>query len=128
MKKIYLLAILALAACTPQDQHSMAHLKPELVGQAARDCAPSADGWVIIDCSNLAAARSSELNDWSRYYIQCGDDSYVAWGGSTVTADSNDGYMPEGTWFPFITLDGANNYVSCLNVNDDSDCRIMECL
>lgn len=94
---------------------------------AARACLFPAGGWTIINCSNVAAATSAQLNEWSRYVIQCGDDSYFAPGGSAATADANDGYIPQGAWLEFLTTDQIR-YVSVLNKNADSDCRIVECL
>lgn len=82
-------------------------------------------GWTIIDCSDVAAARSAALNQWSRYTIQCGDASYLSWGTVTTTADANDGYIPADAWLEFLTTD-TNIYVSCLNKTADSDCRIIE--
>lgn len=94
---------------------------------AARAPLFEAGGWAVVDCSNVAAARSEKLNPWSRYCIQCGDDSHVAWGGETIEANAGrDGYLPKGSWLSFLTTD-ANRYVSCLNANEDSDCRLIEC-
>lgn len=110
-----------------QDIPSMDKFSPGFTQNASRACKFPIDGWTIINCSNVAAATSAELNDWSRYVIQCGDDSYIATGDeSTDVADTNDGYLPEGSWLEFIT-DRDVRYISCLNINVDSDCRIWEC-
>jgi hypothetical protein len=100
---------------------------PKLATQLARDCIFPIGGWTTIDCSAAAAATSGQLSAWSRYVIQCGDDSYIATGDeATDVADSNDGYLAEGAWLPFITT-GTVRYMSCLNINVDSDCRYWEC-
>lgn len=97
---------------------------------AARACLFPTGGWTIINCSNAAAASSAQLNEWSRYVIQCGDDSYIATDDAATggLADANDGWLPQGAWLEFLT-EGENGvrYVSCLNKNADSDCRIWEC-
>jgi hypothetical protein len=93
-----------------------------------RACVFPAGGWAIVNCSNSAAASSSQLTAWSRYIMQCGDDSYFAPGiaASGVDADSNDGWIPAGAWLEFLTTDTIR-YMSVLNKNSDSDCRIIEC-
>lgn len=84
-------------------------------------------GWTIINCSNAAAAQSAQLVAWSRYVVQCGDDSYLATGDeATDEADANDGWLPAGAWLEFMTTDVVR-YLSCKNKNSDSDCRIWEC-
>lgn len=95
----------------------------------ARSCIFASGGWSKIDCSNVAAASSAELNHWSRYVIQCGDDSYFATGTAATgqDADTNDGWIPQGAWVEFATT-ATIKYVSVLNKNSDSDCRIIECL
>lgn len=100
---------------------------PEGPAQAAqRPCMHPAGGWTDITVDNTTAGRSAELNAWSRYVLQCTDDTYVSWGGSAIDADSNDGFLPDGSWYEFTTaLD--NRYVSVLNVNSDALCRIIEC-
>ena len=94
--------------------------------QATRACIFPSGGWAIVNCSNAAAAASSQLNQWSRYVIQCGVDSYFATGTSAVAADANDGWLPAGAWLEFMTTDTVR-YASCLNIGSDSDCRILEC-
>ena len=60
--------------------------------------------------------------------MQCGDDSYFATGtaASGQDADSSDGWLPSGAWVEFMTTDTIK-YISVLNKNSDSDCRILEC-
>jgi hypothetical protein len=96
---------------------------------ASRACLFPVGGWTIINCSNAAAASSAQLNEWSRYVIQCGDDSYIATDDAATggLADANDGYIPSGAWLEFLTTESVR-YISCLNINKDSDCRIWECL
>jgi hypothetical protein len=84
-------------------------------------------GWTIVNCSAAAAAQSGALNVNSKYIVQCGDDSYIATGDqATDEADSSDGYLPEGAWLELRTSRSVR-YISCLNVNVDSDCRYIEC-
>lgn len=91
-------------------------------------CAFPDGGWTIVDCSNVAAASSAALHQWSRYVLQCGADSRIAWGDTASdAADANDGYLPSGAWVEFMTTDSVR-YVSCLNISSDSDCRYIECL
>ena len=96
--------------------------------RAARACLYPSGGWAIINCSNAAAASSAALTQWSRYVVQCGDDSYFATGtaASGQDADSSDGWLPSGAWLEFLTTDSIR-YLSCLNKNVDSDCRLLEC-
>ena len=94
---------------------------------ATRACMFPKGGWTIVDCSNVAAAQSAELNAYSRYVVQCLDDSYFATGDeSTDEADSSDGYLPAGSWLEMLTT-ASERYFSCLNLNVDSDCRYIEC-
>lgn len=91
-------------------------------------CAFPDGGWTIVNCSNAVAASSAALNQWSRYVVQCGVDSYIAWGDTSAdAADANDGYLPSKSWLEFMTTDSVR-YVSCLNIGSDSDCRYIECL
>lgn len=138
MKKLYLAAFIGAfcvsaallvphATAQTTTAGNMASLKPEMTQQAQRDCLFADGGWVIVDCSAAAAASSSALTAWSRYIVQCRSDSYVAWADvSTDNADANDGYLPTGTWLPFMT-DGTIRFFSCLNVTSDTDCRLIEC-
>lgn len=93
-----------------------------------RGCIFPAGGWTIINCSNAAAASSAALTAWSRYIMQCGDDSYFAMGtaGTGQDADSNDGWLPSGAWLELVTT-STLKYISVKNKNSDSDCRIIEC-
>lgn len=85
-------------------------------------------GWTKIDCSDLAAASSAQLNERSRYVVQCGDDSYLAWGNTAGSDDANtdDGWVPSGAWLEYLTTNTVR-YLSCRNKNTDSDCRYIEC-
>ena len=110
-----------------QENPSLIDMSPKMNENTERACIFPVGGWTIVNCSNVAAATSGALNKWSRYVIQCGDDSYLATGDeSTDVADANDGYLPSGAWLEFITTRDIR-YISCLNVNVDSDCRIWEC-
>ena len=86
-----------------------------------------AGGWVINDCSNAVASTSGALTAWSRYVVQCGVSSYIAWGASGMTAaDSSDGYVPADSWVEFMATPEVTRF-SCLNIGSDSDCRYIEC-
>lgn len=140
MKKFLVVSLVSVAAIVaaisiganvamsqPASQHSQARTGEDLTKLATRACIFPIGGWTIIDCSNVAAATSAQLNYWSRYVIQCGDDSYIATGDAvTDVADSSDGWLPSGSWLEFMTT-AQVRYVSCLNKNADSDCRIWEC-
>ena len=129
---LFTMALLA-ASCTasapiPQDQGNAVKTFPELTGLLTRGCVFAAGGWTIVNCSNVVAASSLTLHQWSRYVIQCGDDSYVSFSAieDSTAADSSDGWLPSGAWLEFVTTDEIDS-VSCLNKNVDSDCRLMEC-
>ena len=112
----------------PMSQNGQAPLGTRIAEQASRACVYPIGGWTIIDCSNVAAAQSAQLTPWARYVIQCGDDSYFATGDeATDEADSSDGWLPSGAWTDFFTTLDVR-YVSCLNKNSDSDCRIIRCM
>lgn len=112
----------------PASTWSTSPIDPNLAQQTQRACIHPTGGWTIVNCSNSAAASSASLNAWTRYLVQCGDDSYFAPGSaaSGQDADSNDGWVPAGAWYEFITTDTVRFY-SCLNKNSDSDCRHIEC-
>lgn len=95
----------------------------------SRACVFPDGGWTKVDCSNVAAATSGQLNAWSRYVVQCGDSSYIAWGSASdmTAADSSDGYIVGGAWLEYQTVGAEGRYFSCLNINSDSDCRYIEC-
>lgn len=129
----YIAAIIAslaasVALAQTSGQGNIARLGPDFTQQAQRACLFPSGGWTIIDCSNAAAVSSAQLNAWSRYVIQCGDDSYFAPGtaASGQDADTNDGWVPANAWLEFLTTDTLR-YVSVRNKNSDSDCRILEC-
>lgn len=111
----------------PMSQNNYVNTPPPMSQQATRSCMYPIGGWTKVDCSNAVAATSAQLNAWSRYVIQCGDDSYIATGDeATDVADANDGWLPTGAWLSFITTDSVR-YISCLNKTVDSDCRYWEC-
>jgi len=92
-----------------------------------RACFFPEDGWTIVNCSNAAAATSTDLGIDTRIVVQCTDDSYINFGTSGLAdADANDGYLPNGEWLEHGTMNGSR-YFSCLNVNADNDCRWIEC-
>lgn len=130
----FLVAIVAIAVCAgvvhaiSDTQGNLHGYGKALVEQAGKACLFPSGGWAIVDCSNGAAASSAALNQWSRYVVQCGDDSYLATGtaSSGQAADSSDGWVPAGAWLEFLTTDSLI-YLSCLNKNSDSDCRLWEC-
>lgn len=125
---IGLIAIIGgLALAQPDTQHGLVPTNPKLTDLAMRACIYPIGGWTIIDCSNSAAAQSGQLAAWSRFVVQCGDDSYIATGdASTDEADSSDGWLPAGAWLEFVTTDSIR-YLSCKNKNSDSDCRYWGC-
>lgn len=104
-------------------------LPPPKAAARSGACSFADGGWTIVNCSNAAAASSAALNPWSRYVVQCGVNSYIAWGDAATSndADSSDGYIPGGSWVEFVTTDVVKFY-SCLNIGSDSDCRHIECL
>lgn len=111
----------------PLSSWSLLRTSNDLNQLATRACIHPIGGWTIVNCSNAAAAQSAQLNAWSRYVVQCGDDSYIATGDqSTDEADSSDGWLPSGAWLELMTTDTVR-YISCLNKNSDSDCRYWEC-
>lgn len=119
---------LAVSWAQPVSQSPLVEMPPAKGAARAGACAFPIGGWTIVDCSAAAAAQSAQLNAWSRYVVQCGVSSYVAWGdASTDEADSSDGNLPAGSWLEFMTTDSVR-YFSCLNIGSDSDCRIIECL
>lgn len=125
---VALFVVAGLAIAQPVSSWNVANIDERLAKQATKACIFPSGGWTTINCSNAAAASSAQLNAWSRYAIQCGDDSYFAPGtaASGQDADSADGWIPSGAWLEFMTTDTIR-YVSVLNKNADSDCRILEC-
>lgn len=111
----------------PSGQHGLVRTAEDLTALSGRSCIFPDGGWTIVNCSNVAAASSAALNAWSRYVIQCTDDSYIATGTATgQAADANDGYLPNGSWLEIMTTDSIK-YYSCLNKTSDADCRHIEC-
>lgn len=128
MKKIIFSLFFALALFPLGADAQLVKTSQDDSARLGRSCIYPSGGWTIINCSNVAAASSAQLNAWSRYVIQCGDDSYFATGTAATgqDADANDGYIPAGAWTDFSTTDTIR-FVSVLNRNSDSDCRILEC-
>jgi hypothetical protein len=130
LKLLFALAVLGIATtarAASESDSPLRELAPPTTAGATRACRFTPGGWTIIDCSAAAAASSAQLNAWTRYVIQCGDDSYFATGTATgQAADTNDGWIPSGAWLEFMT-DATIRFVSVRNKNSDSDCRIMEC-
>ena len=132
MKKMIILNAVVIAMIAgivyaqPMSQSPQIKFPDELTNAFTRPSVLQIGGWTKVDCSNVAAATSAKLNAWSRYIIQCGDDSYIATGDEvTDSADVNDGWLPSGAWLEFVTTDSIR-YISCLNKTADSDCRIWE--
>jgi hypothetical protein len=123
-----LLIAAGIAYAVPETQSPLRAFSTQTNEGATRACVFPSGGWTKIDCSNSAAASSAALTEWTRYIVQCGDDSYLATGtaASGQDADANDGWLPAGAWLEFMTTDTIR-YLSCLNKNSDSDCRILEC-
>lgn len=123
-----LLCVGAYSFAQTKAQPTLPELGERMNSAASRACLFPVGGWTKVDCSAAAAAQSGQLNAWSRYVVQCRSDSYIAWGDeATDEADSNDGFLPTGSWLEFLT-DGTSRYLSCLNVSSDTDCRYIECL
>jgi len=121
------LALAGVVYAATQDTPNLLKLSDSYAANASKVCVNPPGGWTIINCSDVAAATSAQLNDWSRYIIQCGVNSYFATGDDAAdVADANDGYLPAGAWYEFGTTPQVR-YVSCLNIGSDSDCRIIEC-
>ena len=114
-------------AAYSQAQPALASFSDPYLSNTMRSCLFPPDGWTIVDCSDSVAATSEALDPWSRYVVQCNDVSYISWGDdATDVADANDGWLPAGAWLEFLTTP-RTRYVSCLNVNTDSDCRYIAC-
>jgi hypothetical protein len=128
MRKFLILALILGAAggvaAATLAQPTLYKLDAGFTEAASRPCIFSSGGWTTVDCSAVAAAASGNLNEWSRYIIQCTDDSYLSFDGTT--ADANDGYLPNGEWLWMISTPTEKSF-SCLNVNVDADCRYIEC-
>jgi hypothetical protein len=123
----FLLLLPALLLSATQENPNLYKFGQDYAQNASKVCVYPPGGWTIVNCSNVAAATSGALNTWSRYVIQCGVNSYIAWGDdATDVADANDGYLPAGAWLEFGTARDIQ-YVSCLNIGSDSDCRYIEC-
>lgn len=85
-------------------------------------------GWTAIDCS-AGAAYSAVLTPNTRYVIQAiGGNPYIAMAtaGSGQDADSNDGYLPQGSWLELRTPDSAR-YLTCDGSGDSSTLVYVEC-
>jgi hypothetical protein len=102
---------------------------PEESNRFTRACAMAAgSGWTDINCS-AGVAYSAALTKNTRYIIQALSGSpYIAvtTAAAGQDADSNDGYLPDGSWMELYVPDAAR-YVSCDGSADTSRLRIVEC-
>jgi len=92
----------------------------------SKPCMHAPGGWITIETDNLSSTSSAKLNDWSRYTLQCQDDTHIAWGDADDTTDIDDGTLPIGSWYTF-GVEPVNRYVHLRNANFDSTCKIIEC-
>lgn len=93
-----------------------------------RACIHPIGGWTEVDCS-AAAAYSAALTVNTRYIVQAvSGDAYWTQtsAGSAQDADSNDGYLPEGSWYEFLT-DSTMIYYSCDGSAASATVRHIEC-
>ena len=105
-------------------------LPEQLAANVSRPCLHAAGGWTTIDCS-AGAAYSAALNTWSRYVMQAdAGDTRIAWhtASSGADADGNDGFLPSGSWYEFIT-GGTVYYITCDGSLDGGagKIRYLEC-
>ena len=130
MKKLILALCLlsSTALAQPMTQPSLAPLPDLLTRNGTRACIFQPGAWTAIACTTAAAAETAALNAWSRYVLQCADDSYFRTGTSAATAaaTASDGWLPMGTWLPIFTTNTIK-YVGCLNKNNSVGCVILEC-
>jgi len=64
---------------------------------------------------------------FQRYAIQCDDETYFRPTAAAASVQRGGRWhLPAKAWYEHIVLSGAT-YVSLLNVNFDSDCRIAQC-
>ena len=125
---ILLLAAVTVVAATIT-QPNVSLLGGEAFSQATnRPCLHPSGGWTDINCT-AGAAYSGVLSQWSRYVVQAvGGNAYfaVTTAASGQDADSNDGYLPEGSWYEFIT-DGTSRYISCDGSAASARLRYYQC-
>ncbi len=115
------------ALAQPTSQSPLVELPPGKAAARSGACVFPTGGWTINNCSNVAASTSGALTPWTRYVVQCGVNSYIAWGASGMSdADSSDGYVPADSWVEFMSTPEVTRF-SCLNIGSDSDCRYIEC-
>lgn len=120
--------LVRIAVAQPSTQSRLVELPAGKAAARSGACVFPSGGWAINNCSNGAASTSGALNAWSRYVVQCGVDTYIAFGASGMSdADSSDGYVPAESWLEFMTTPAVTRF-SCLNIGSDSDCRYIECM
>lgn len=136
MKRLSYLVIAALVGyiasqqvlAKPMGQHGQVNIPPSLAIQLTRDCIFEPGGWTEVDCSS-GVAYSAELDEWTRYAIQCTGDAHFAPGiaSSGVNADTGDGYIPAGSILPMVTTD-QTTFFSCLERNaSNAKCYYIKC-
>jgi hypothetical protein len=139
-KTLIVFALLTLAVCVfgvamnsiaiaqSAAQHRRAQYPASFTAQTNRPCLYDEESTIVVDCSDVAAATSTQLNAWSVYEYSCQSAAYVEWGDdSAIEADDQDMIIPANAWNVFSTSDSVGRYFSCLNVLDDTDCRVREC-
>jgi hypothetical protein len=101
--------------------------RPGVSAMYTRDCFFPAGGWTTVDCS-AAAAYSAQLTANTRYVLQATGDAYFAPGitDTGVDADSNDGYIPAGSWLIWATGPTVR-YFSCEASGSGGVVRYIEC-
>jgi hypothetical protein len=113
----------ALALAKPQAQS-------QLISESRRGdtCMMVAGGSTTIDSDNSGANLSGALEQWSRYWLQCDADAYLAQGTLTgAVTDAGDIWLPAGGILEVYT-DATNIYLSVLNKTDaTADCHYVEC-
>lgn len=94
-----------------------------------RACAMAAgSGWTDVNCT-AGAAYSAALTKNTRYIVQAVSGSpyfAVTTAAAGQDADTNDGYLPEGSWLELFVPDAAR-YLSCNGAADTSRLRYVEC-
>lgn len=124
-----ILAGTAIGLAKPMTETTMLSFSERMAEASKRPCSHSGNG-TQIDTDNTGSTASAELNEWSRYVVQCQDESYICWGssGTTCTASTTtDLSLPADSWYEFITTPDSK-YIGLRNVNTDSTCNIQECL
>jgi hypothetical protein len=110
----------------PMSQPDLYPLPIALTSNMTRACAFQPGAATAISCTTASSASSGALNSWSRYVIQCADNTYLRWGVAAISSTSADLYVPAGVWLEFITTDTLK-FVACLNISSSVGCKILEC-